>query len=57
MGEVREAIEEAVKTSKAFTTACTYVDEFDQLQVVKNTFFNLYCYNEYVKDIYETNKV
>ena len=33
------------------------MDEFDQLQVVRNTFFNLYCYNEYVKDVYETNKV
>ena len=24
---------------------------------MRNTFFNLYCYNEFVRDIYETNKV
>ena len=25
--------------------------------MVRNTFFNLYCYNEFIKDTYETNKV
>ena len=55
--DVKACVAEAVQTSKAFNTTCTYVDEYDQIQVVKNTFFNLYCYNEYVKDVYETNKV
>jgi len=47
----------AIQTSKTFNTACTYIDEHDQIQVVRNTFFNLYCYNEFVRDTYETNKV
>jgi hypothetical protein len=50
-------VAEAVQSSKTFNTNCTYVDEFDQIQVVKNTLFNLHCYNEFVKDTYETNKV
>ena len=55
--DVKSCVGEAVKTSKTFNTTCTYIDEHDELQVVRNTFFNLYCYNEFVKDIYETNKV
>jgi hypothetical protein len=55
--DVKACVAEAVQTSKAFNTTCTYVDEYDQIQVVKNTFFNLYCYNEFVRDTYETNKV
>ena len=55
--DVKTSVGDAVKTSKTFNTTCTYIDEKDELQVVRNTFFNLYCYNEFVKDIYETNKV
>ena len=55
--DVKACIAEAVQTSKTFNTACTYIDEHDQIQVVRNTFFNLYCYNEFVRDTYETNKV
>ena len=36
--------------------ACSYLDIDDQLQFSENSFFNLYCYNEYIKDIYEQNK-
>jgi hypothetical protein len=57
LGDVKSCVAEAVQTSKAFNTTCTYVDEYDQIQVVKNTFFNLYCYNEFVRDTYDTNKV
>jgi len=35
----------------------TYLDENDELQISENTFFNLYCYNEYVIDIFKTNKI
>ena len=38
-------------------TACTYIDENDELKFVHNTFFNLYCYNEFVKDVYASNKM
>jgi len=35
---------------------CSYLDVFDNLKFSENSFFNLYCFNEYVKDIYEQNK-
>ena len=35
----------------------SYLDENDEPQVCENTFFNLYCYNEYVNDIFSTNKI
>ena len=37
--DVKACIAEAVQTSKTFNTACTYIDENDQIQVVRNTFF------------------
>ena len=35
---------------------CTYLDCEDNLQFLENSFFDLYCYNEYIKDIYKQNK-
>ena len=36
---------------------CTTSDELDELKVSRNTFFKLFCYNEFVRDIYSTNKL
>ena len=55
--EVKADVEHAVQTSKLFNKLCSYVDEFDEIKVVQNTFFNLYCYNEWVKDVYASNKL
>jgi hypothetical protein len=41
--------------SKALQDVCIQVDENDQQKVIKNTFFKLFCYNEYVKDVYKSN--
>ena len=46
-----------MQTSKLFNNLCSYIDEFDEVRVVHNTFFNLYRYNEWVKDIYASNKL
>jgi hypothetical protein len=35
---------------------CSYLDVMDNLKFSENSFFDLYCFNEYVKDIYEQNK-
>ena len=35
---------------------CSYLDVMDNLRFSENSFFELYCFNEYVKDIYEQNK-
>ena len=55
--QVKNEIKQCTLTSKTFLTTCTYLDEEDRLQVVENTFFNLFCYNEYVKDLYDSNKL
>ena len=55
--DVRADVEKAIATSQTFNTTCTYLDENDEVQVVKNTFFNLYCLNEFTRDIYASNRV
>jgi hypothetical protein len=55
--EVRADVEQAVATSQTFNTTCTYLDEYDQVHVIKNTFFNLYCINEFTRDTYASNRV
>ena len=35
LAEVRADVEEAFETSNKFNTTCTYLDEFDKVQVVK----------------------
>jgi hypothetical protein len=34
----------------------SYLDENDDIKYAPNSFYNIYTYNEYVKDIYENNK-
>ena len=34
---------------------CSYLDVMDNLKFSENYFVDLYCFNEYVKDIYEQN--
>jgi len=36
---------------------CLSLNENDNEIVVKNSYFNIFCYNEYVNDIYKTNKL
>jgi hypothetical protein len=57
LAEVRAEVEQAVATSHTFNTTCTYLDEFDQVKVIKNTFFNLYCINEFTRDTYASNRI
>ena len=40
--EVRADVEKAIATSQTFNTTCTYLNENDPVQVVKNTCFNLF---------------
>jgi len=40
------------------TNMALYIDETDTLKMSNNSFFfSLFCYNEYVKDIYNTDKL
>ena len=44
-------------TNTNFFNICVGIDANDDETVCENTFFNLFCYNEFVKDTYETNKL
>lgn len=54
--ELEAIINKSLNASTHFLNLCTYIDEDDELKIIKNMFYNLYIYNEYVKDIYNTNK-
>ena len=54
--DLEESINKTLSASKEFLDLCTYIDEDDNMTVVKNMFYKLYIYNEYVQDIYRTNK-
>jgi hypothetical protein len=55
--ETQHNIEHCLSMCKSLASACTYIDENDELKFVRNTFFTLYCYNEFVKDVYASNKI
>ena len=55
--DVYENIENCVTASKSLITSCTYVDDFDELKFSHNTFFKLFCYNEFVNDVFASNKI
>ena len=55
--QAREDIRNGAKMTEEFKEACSYIDENDERRIVENTFFNLFCYNEYVIDCYKTNKL
>ena len=45
------------KTSNKLFNICGNIDNNDDETINKNSFFNLYCYNEFVADIYNTDKL
>jgi hypothetical protein len=55
--EVEQNIEACIATSRSLATTCVYIDLNDEMQVSHNTFFHLFCHNEYVNDVYASNKV
>ena len=56
LDEVKKYYNEFITENNELLNMSSFLDENDNLKVIENTFFNLYCYNEYVKNIYETNK-
>jgi hypothetical protein len=57
LDEVKDKYNSMVITNDLLTEMSLYVDEDDNIKMSNNTFFNLFCYNEYVKDTYNTNKL
>ena len=56
LNECKSIYETLSLTSNEINEVCVSSDENDNETITKNTFFDLFVYNEYVKDIYETNK-
>jgi len=55
LDDVKQFIKNEQNITNMYMT-CSYLDVMDNLKFSENSFFNLYCFNEYVKDIYEQNK-
>ena len=53
-------LEETLNTNShscdKFNDACTYLNAEDNIVIVENTFYNIFVYNEYANDTYNTNK-
>lgn len=56
INDVKDYYKKYITESQQLLNLCAYYDEDDNLKIIQNTYFDLYCYNEYVKDCYETNK-
>ena len=56
MLEVENLYSELIETSDKLNEVCKTLNEDYQEVMTKNDFFKLYCYNEYVNDIFKTNK-
>ena len=55
--EVKQVYKQNINTCKNLKTLCSYINKDNEEDIVENSFFNLFCYQEYVKDIYSTNKI
>ena len=45
------------KTADLLNNVSCYIDDFDEIKISNSTFTKLYIYIQYVKDIYNTNKL
>ena len=55
--DVKDKYNKMIIQNDILTEMSLYVDEDDNIKMSNNSFFNLFCYNEFVKDIYNTNKL
>jgi hypothetical protein len=55
LDECKTFYENICQTSSELNEVCVVLDENENEKIIKNTFFNLFTYNEYVNDIYKTN--
>jgi len=54
--DVKQAYHTAVKSNNRMTEVCATINKDDQEVLIENMFFDLYCYYEYLLDVYATNK-
>ena len=54
--DTKQTYKQCIKTNMNITNICKTINEKDEDVLVENLFFELFCYNEYMKDVYQTNK-
>jgi hypothetical protein len=45
-----------INANDALNGVCRQLNENDESYIIENRFYELFCYNEYIKDCYNTNK-
>jgi hypothetical protein len=45
-----------MNATDVLNNVCKQLNEEDETYIIENRFFDLYCYNEYIKDCFNTNK-
>ena len=55
--DVIEKYDNIEQMTNNLNSVCVNLNENDEEVIVKNSYYNIFCYNEYVKDIYSTNKL
>ena len=55
LDQLKDLMQTSIVTSKSINNCCTYIDANDECKMVENMWFNLWAYNEYIKDAYRTN--
>jgi hypothetical protein len=47
---------ELINANDTLNGVCRQLNENDEAYIIENRFYELFCYNEYIKDCYNTNK-
>ena len=54
--ELEDTMKDNITNNTILNNLCSAFDDDDEFKVLENTFFKLYCYNEYIRDVFETSK-
>jgi hypothetical protein len=55
--ETKKIYDDFILHNEHLTNVCEYIDENDDMKLSKNSFYELFLYNEYVYDIYQTSRL
>jgi hypothetical protein len=56
LDEVKSNYKKLIEINKNINDVCKQFDENEDVYINENMYFNLFCYNEYIFDVYNTNK-
>ena len=57
LDEVDKVYETCLKENQNLNMCSKFIDIDDEVKMIKNTFYELFIYNEYVKDLYRTSRL